>query len=258
MKIYSMIFGSGGNPSGFSGLSPTMLIFYNLATSATVSPPAISESPAGWGVYTFSYGTTQPIWFLADAATTSPGTSGRYVFGVIDPADRIDEYGNTLVAIGTTNVALGTTNVALGTSSVALGTSNVALGTSIYALQQVDSSTLTAVGAIGITTYAYVQNLGITVVAIGNTAIAIGLSTLANTSYAATLSVVVGTTASVIGDNVTDPGDIFGYVKRLGELIQGQETFTKASGALSMFDRSGATTLVTRTITNSASLVVKS
>ena len=57
-------------------------------------------------IYKFSYGTTVPISFLADAATTSPRPQRRYVVGSIDPADRADEYGTTLVAIGTTNVAL--------------------------------------------------------------------------------------------------------------------------------------------------------
>lgn len=101
MKTYSLQFGTG-NPTGFSGLAPTFLIFYNLATSATIAPPSISETPAGWGTYSFVYGTTQPIWFLADAATTSPGSAGRYVTGLLDPADRADEYGNTMVALGNT------------------------------------------------------------------------------------------------------------------------------------------------------------
>lgn len=108
MKTYSLQFGAG-NPTGFSGLTPTFLIFYNLATSATLAPPTISETPAGWGTYSFVYGTTQPVWFLADAATTSPGPTGRYVTGFLDPADRADEYGNTMVALGNTMVALGNT-----------------------------------------------------------------------------------------------------------------------------------------------------
>lgn len=231
-KFYSLQFGAG-DPRPFTGLNATFLIFVRMTDGATIAPPAITEALTGSGIYQFSYGVTQPISFLADAATTSPGPAGRYVVGQIDPTDRMDEVGATIVAIGTTNIALGTTNVALGTTNIAfgvtntaLGTTNIALGTSIYALEQAIGSTLTS---------------------IGNT-----ISTLGGSLFT-----LIGTTASLIGDSSTNPSDLFGYLKRVNELVQGQETFTKGSGLLNMYDRTGATLLNARTITNSASMVTK-
>ncbi len=298
-KFYSLQFGAG-DPRTFTGLAPTFLIFVRLTDGATIAPPSISESLTGSGLYQFTWGTTQPISFLADAATTSPGSAGRYVTGEIDPADRIDEVGTTLVALGTsnialgttnialgvtnvsygvlnfalgttgvalgiTNIALGTTNVALGITNVALGTTNVALGTtSVASFAAIGStlvaqgSTLVAIGntsiAIGSTNSQMITNEGVTLVAIGNTLSALGLTNIALSS---TLFTLIGTPASPIGDNLTDPNDLFGYSKRIAELIEGQEQFVKGSGALTMYDRTGATTLATRTVTNNASLVVK-
>jgi hypothetical protein len=264
-KDYFLQFGAG-DPRTFTGLAPTLLIFKN-ANGTNVTPPAITEVSAS-GIYTFSWGTTQSIAFLADAATTSPGTAGRYIVGSLDPADRIDEVGTTLVAIGTTvvagqvnfgstlvaigntaitygnaNFALGTTNVALGTTNVALGTTSVALGTSNIAL-----GTTILQGAV---------NEGVTLVAIGNTLAAIGTTLTAIGTSNAFALLVLGTTASAIGDSSTSPGDLFGYMKRVRDVLEGQERFVKSSGALTMYDRTGATTLASRTITNNASLVVK-
>lgn len=238
-KSYLMRFGSG-DPRTYTGLSPTFLIFVNMTNGATLAPPAIAESLTGSGLYQFSYGVTQPIAFLADAATTSPGAAGRYVNGQIDPADRSDEYGNSLMAFGTTLVAIGTTNFSLGTTGVALGTSNVALGTSNFAFGASNF-------ALGVSNFA----LGTSILAIGNTILAIA-------GTGGTLSVLIGSTASAIGDSATDPSTLFGYLKRIAELEQGREQFVKSSGALSMYDRTGATLLASRTISNSASMVVKS
>lgn len=211
-KAYSVQFGSG-DPRQFTGLNATLALFFRIDTGATLSPPGISEALSGSGVYWFSYGTTTPIAFLADAATTSPGAAGRYVLGQIDPADRSDEYGNTLVAIGN---SLTQSQINLGSTLVGIGNTSIAYGGSIYAS---------------------VQNIGLTLTgSVGG----------------------IGTTASIIGDQNTNPGDLFGYLKRISELIQGQEQFIKGAGTLTMFDRTGATTLAVRTITNNASLVIKS
>ena len=187
-----------------------MLIFVDNA-GATIAPPAITEALTGSGIYKFSYGTTVPISFLADAATTSPGPQGRYVVGSIDPADRADEYGTTLVAIGTTNVALGTTAVALGITNVAIGTSPVALGTTILA-----------------------NGTSLNVVVTG-----------------------LGSTASSFGTSSADPVDLFGYMKRILENLEGNQTFTKPSGSLAVYSRGSSTLLTTKTIANSVSLVTK-
>lgn len=249
-KSYSMRFGSG-DPRTLTGLSPTFLIFVRLTDGATIAPPAITESATSWGIYQFAYGTTQPIAFLVDAATTSPGVGGRYITGQIDPADRVDEYGNTLIAYGLTGIALGTTGVALGATNVALGTTSVALGNTAVAIGTNQGATLVAIGntsgfgaAQGSSIYALEQAIASTLLVVGG--------------IGASIMTAIGSTASLIGDSTHDPVDLFGYLKRIAELEQGQETFVKGTGVLTMLDRTGATTLVTRTITNSASLVLKS
>jgi hypothetical protein len=260
-KVYSMKFGSG-DPRTLTGLSPTFLIFVNLSSGATVAPPAISESATSWGIYQFTWGTTTPIAFLADAATTSPGTAGRYVTGQIDPSDRADEYGTTLVAIGTTAIALGITNVALGTTSVssfaalgstlvAIGNTGIALGNTSIALETNQGATLIAVGntagfgvALGTSIYALEQAIASTLLAVGG----VGASIMTS----------IGSTASSFGNATTDPGDLFGYLKRLSELEQGQEKFVKGAGTLTWLDRTGGVTLNQRTVVNSSSMVVKS
>lgn len=263
-KFYSLQFGSG-DPRTYTGLSPTFIIFVRMTDGATISPPAITESLAASGLYQFTFGTTQPISFLADAATTSPGTAGRYVSGQIDPADRADEYGATLVAIGMTLTA---NNTALSSTLVAIGNTSIAYGGTILGQLTSTGATLVGIGntsiALGSTVFALSTNAGVTAVAFGNTSIAIGTTLIAigNSLTAQGLSNAVamagiGSTASLIGDSATDPTTIFGYLKRIAELEQGQETFVKGTGALTMFDRTGATTLANRTVTNNASLVIK-
>ena len=208
---YLLQFGTG-DPRTFTGLSPSFLIFKD-KDGNNVTPPGITEIPSGTGLYYFAWGTTTNIAFLADAVTTSPGSAGRYIAGMLDMSDRISEFGTSLQS--------GQNN--LGSTIVSIGNTGIAIGTSTYALEQAIASTLTAIGS----------------------------------SFGAVAS-AIGTTASLIGDNATDPSTLFGYLKRLAELEQGQEQFVKSTGALTMFDRTGATTLATRTISNTASLVIKS
>lgn len=181
MKTYILRFGFG-DPRTYTGLAPTMLIFADNA-GATIAPPAITEALAGSGIYKFDYGTTVPISFLADAATTSPGPQGRYVVGSLDPADRADEYGTTLVALSTTILA-------------------------------------------------------------GNASLTVAIAGL-------------GSTASSFGTSVADPVDLFGYMKRVLENLEGNQTFTKPSGSLAIYSRGSSTLLTTKTIANSVSLVTK-
>lgn len=202
-KTYFLRFGFG-DPRTYTGLAPTFLQFTQF-DGTQVSPPAITENynvnagvTTGTGVYKFTFGTTLPISFLADAATISPGPQGRYVSGCIDPADRADEYGTTMIAIGTSAVAQGVTMIAIGTSIYAQGSS---LSVSVAGL---------------------------------------------------------GSTASSFGTSSTDPVDLFGYMKRIQELMEGNQTFVKPSGSLTMYSRGGSVTLAIKTIANSISLVVKS
>lgn len=205
-----MRFGSG-DPRTYTGVAATFLLF-KTSDGTNITPPGITEVPSGTGIYYFDWGTTTSISFLADAATTSPGAAGRYVFGALDPVDRMDEYGTTLMAIGTTLTAIGTTGVAIGTSGIAIGTSGIAIGTTI-------------------------------------------LSYLSGTS--SPILVAIGSTASSFGSTSSDPVDIFGYLKRIHENFEGNQTFIKTSGALSVYSRGSSTLLTTKTIANSVSTVIK-
>ncbi len=215
MKTYYVRFGSG-DPRPNVGLAPTFLIFNNYGTGVT--PPGITGVIGATGIYAFLYGTTTPIAFLIDGATTGLAASDRYVTGSIDPADRADEYGNTLVAIGTSNIALGTTSVALGVTSVALGTTAIAIGTTVSAI----ATTLSVIG-----------------------------------SSLSVISPLIGSTASSYGSTSVDPVDLFGYMKRIQENLEGNNTFIKTSGALSIYTRGSSTLLALKTIANSASMVTK-
>lgn len=201
-KTYWVRFGSG-DPRNFSGLTPTFLLFYNSAGSP-VTPPSVTEIAASTGLYTFTWGPTTSIGFLLDGFTTSLTGDARYITGSLDPSDRIDEVGTTLVAIGTTNVALGTTNIAIGTTVAAIGTTLSAI-----------SSTLTV------------------------------------------LVSGIGSTASSYGSSSQDPVDLFGYMKRIQENLEGNNIFTKGTGTLQILSRASATLLITKTVTNSASTVIK-
>lgn len=210
MKTYVVRFGTG-DPRNSAGLAPTMLLFSVASSGQTLVGPGFSEINSTWGMYAFQWGTTTPIAFLADGATSGLG-SARYVTGSLDPADRIDEVGTTLVAIGTSNIALGTTNVALGVTGIAQGNTMVALGISIYAM-------------------------------VTGTSISIS---------------VIGTAGSTFGGLTTDPIDLFGYMKRIQEDLEGNQTFTKGTGAWQISSRGSSTVLANKTITNGASLVTRS
>ncbi len=291
MKTYYVVFASG-DPRSTVGLSPTFLIFNTYGTGVT--PPGITGVIGATGIYAFQYGTTTPIAFLLDGATTGLA-SNRYISGSIDPADRSDEYGTTLVAIGTTLNALGTTGVALGTTNVALGVTSVALGITAVALGNTlltyglttaalgntliaYGNTMVALGNTGIAFGTTNVALGTTNVALGITAVALGTSTvssgitsvalgntilaIAGSLYASsvTLSLIlpfIGSTASSFGTNVADPVDLFGYLKRVQENLEGNQSFTKMSGALSIYSRGSSQLLINKMITNSVSMVIK-
>ena len=137
--------------------------------------------------------------------------------------------GTTLVGIGTSNIALGTTSVALGTTNVALGTTSVALGTSHIAQ-------------------------GVTLTALATSILAQSVTILAGQTLVFTS---VGSTASSFGTAAADPVDLFGYLKRVVENLEGTSTYLKPTGVMSLRDRTGSVTLAVRTITNSVSLVTK-
>ena len=109
-----------------------------------------------------------------------------------------------------------------------------------------------------------IDETGTTLIAIGTTLTAIGITSAA---ISATLSVIssslgfigplIGSTASSFGSTNTDPVDLFGYMKRFQENLEGNMRFTKVSGSLEILSRGSSTLLATKTIANSVSMVLK-
>jgi len=227
-KVYYLTFGTTGDPRSFPGLAPTFLTFNN--NGSAVTPPSISAVTGATGFYSFTWGTTTPICFLADAATTSPGAVGRYVTGSIDPVDRADEYGTTMIAIGTSHIAQGV-------SLLAQGVSVLAQGVTIYAGLGFQGSTLVGTG--------------VTLVGIGNTLSGLGLTTGA-------LVGLIGDTSSSFGSTSIDPTTVFGFLKRVQEFNEGNSVYAKGTGILDFFSRGSSTLLIEKTITDSSTQTTKS
>ena len=233
MPAYYFTIGTG-NPQNFAAFSPSFISFCKFDGS-TLAPPGITQPTTNQGLFQFTYSPSFVIAFIIDGGASIAATSGRYVSGSLSPLDYLD---TTLNAIGNTAIALGTTTVALGTTTVALGTTAVSWGSAT-------GSTLVAQGS--------------TVVAIGNTLAAIGTTlSFTGNSLLGQINSKLGTTSSVFGDSVTDPSDLFGYLKRIQELMEGNQTYTKGSGSWLLQARGGLTTLITKTIAQSASLVTRS
>lgn len=337
-KQYWLQFASG-DPRTYTGLAPTLLIFKSFSGVA-LTAPGITESIASSGLYKFEYTPSFSIAFLADGATTGLVTADRYIAGVLDPSDAIDEttlnlgssltalsstqtaMGSTLVGIGNTTIAYGgsifflTTNIgttltatgstivgigntgnALGSTNFALGTLNLAQGSSILALDINIGSTLVGIGntsiAYGGTIFAITTNTGSTLVGIGNTSIAYGGTILAvatnfgvtqiaegvtivaignslsalSATFAAfgsslglltTIDTKIGSTASSFGSTVTDPGTLFGHLKRNQEFNEGNAAFNKSTGVWDVYSRGSSTLLAEKTLTNTATTANKS
>lgn len=79
-----------------TGLTPTFLSFKNATTFANITPPTITESPAGGGSYyfdwTWSTSGDADIAFQVDGGASIPTEEVRYIKGTISPRDRfLDE-----------------------------------------------------------------------------------------------------------------------------------------------------------------------
>lgn len=253
-------FAFGTKPSTYTGLAPTFITFVN-SSGQTIAPPTITETYSGTGLYKVNYNATQTIAFVMDGATTGLSDSLRYIFGVFDPND---QFGATLVNVSdrtVTLIALGTTNVALGTSNVALGTTILAQGAALGSSLGAVSATLIAQGAtlVGFGTSlaaagATLSGVAATLVAEGATVVAIGntLAAIGTTLGSINLTVDgIGSTASSFGDSTTDPVTVFGYLKRLQEFLEGDQSYTKASGALTFSSRGSSTLLASKTVSDS-------
>ncbi len=99
-KTYYLVFGSG-NPSSYSGLTPTLSVF-SLQGLTALTAPGITELPTGSGFYQFQYAPTLSIVFVADGGSAL-ATGDRYIPGVLDPIQAVDE------RIGTVNDSFGST-----------------------------------------------------------------------------------------------------------------------------------------------------
>lgn len=90
-KTYLLKFGSG-NPSSFSGLSPTFTLFQIGPTLpwANLTAPGVTEISTGSGIYTFGYNATLPIAFVADGGAVL-SSADRYITGILDPIQAVDQ-----------------------------------------------------------------------------------------------------------------------------------------------------------------------
>lgn len=100
-KSYYLKFGSG-DPSVYTGLTPTLVIFSAGGLTA-VAAPGITETPTSSGLYRFDYGPTTSILFKADGGA-GLSSGDRYITGTLDPIQAVDE------KVGTTSDSFGSTS----------------------------------------------------------------------------------------------------------------------------------------------------
>lgn len=245
-NVYGLQFTSGDPRSSIQpSLTPTLLVFAAI-NGASVVTPGITKPIVAVGLYTFTYTPTLPTYFLADGGS-SLSSENRYLSGILDPLYKTDiqigELGSTMQAIGSTLNAIGTSGIAIGNSLLAYGETTIAYGNSIISQ--------------GISSLAYSETL---------TAYAVSLTAESSSIYAGVLGYSasiqdilarIGQTTSAIGTTSTDPGDLFGYLKRMQEFSEGNQTFSKQSGVWTINTR-GNTLLATKTLTNSNTTVSKS
>lgn len=241
-RDYWAVFTSGA-PSTTSGLAPTFITFIN-GSGANITPPSISE-PGTKGLYKFSYDATQTIAFVLDGATTSLGSGStvRYLSGVLDPQDT---FGSTLTAIGATVTSHNTLFTNLGTTLVAIGSTNLAMGVTQAGM----GNTLAAVGVSLTAQGSTILGIGASLTAQGNTIAALGASF-------GGLAAFIGSTASSIGSTSADPVDLFGFAKRALEFMEGNQTYTKATGILDFYSRGSSTLLREKTVSDGVTQTTK-
>ena len=106
MKNYTFSFGTG-NPSANTGLTPSFLIFNNIATGTSLARPGITEIFSGTGVYRFQYEPQidSPVFFLLDGGSTISSDADRYIRGGLDAVQQTDQ------VLGVTSASFGSTSV---------------------------------------------------------------------------------------------------------------------------------------------------
>lgn len=100
-KMYNLKFGSG-KASGNTGLTPTFTIFSVLGLTA-IQAPAITELPAGSGIYQYFYNPTLAITIEVDGGS-GLSANDRYIYGTLDPVQAVDQ------SIGLPTDAIGSTS----------------------------------------------------------------------------------------------------------------------------------------------------
>lgn len=100
-KQFYFYFGTG-NPSAFTGLSPTFTVFSQNGTTG-LQAPGITETVVGSGIYGFNYGTTASIAWVIDGGATLTNSAIRYLVGALDPVMGVDQ------SIGFATDSFGTT-----------------------------------------------------------------------------------------------------------------------------------------------------
>jgi hypothetical protein len=101
------------------------------------------------------------------------------------------------------------------------------------------------------------QAIGISSINMGFTLIGIGSSL----NSILPLNAAIGSTASSFGTQSSDPVTIFGFVKRIQELLEGDQVYQASGGTFLMYNRgaAGTTTLLrAKSLVNSGSAVTKS
>lgn len=87
----------------FSNASPTFVLLQD-ESGSTATPPGVTQLISGTGAYQFSFaGSTLSYFFRVDGGA-SLGVDRRYIDGVLDPLDTIDQKIGTLAdSIGSTS-----------------------------------------------------------------------------------------------------------------------------------------------------------
>ena len=99
--------------------------------------------------------------------------------------------------------------------------------------------------------------LSTTQIAMGSTLVALGLTVLAIGSTSFAFNEMIGTTASSFGSTSIDPSTIFGSVKRLQEILEGNATFNKSNGTWDIYSRGSSTLLRSKTLSDGQTSTTK-
>lgn len=110
--------------------------------------------------------------------------------------------------------------------------------------------TLNAISATQAAQSTLMANMGATLTAGGVTLAAIG-------SSLSGIGSLIGSTASSFGSTSVDPVDLFGFLMRAQEFMEGNQTYAKSTGILDFYSRGSSTLLIEKTITDDSTSTTK-